>query len=1461
MYNSKYYTCEQIDQRLLDGYYDDAVAAGYTDTKAQYLAGLLKAINYSANPTLVAEKVIYNPSASGLSSKNVKAALDKLSEEIIQVGVYDVSAHNNNAVFESLQALLSSSNLSTLIPPSVRHGGMSIKFIQGSVPSSDNKYVQFRCMAQNFTTDVTQWQGVDDEPVAGSDNLVKSGAVAEFNRIPFVSDNSYVNKNIDSVISIATYSGKCVLVTAFEGQVFIVKGASADSFRLWATLDEDKKVIRCSSYISGVNTEEVTIGSTEKYICFNTSTSELENSYIYLSSGNLVGYTLNRICEIEDIAASTKSTVTTLSNKTTLLENKQNEILNVTLIDGYVVCNTIGSPINIQSSESYKYRLIKVEAGQKFTVTGVPTVYSRLWATLDADRKVLRCSEYTDSKHTEEVTIVSGEYYLVYNTSNISTKKVFKLTEGNLVGYVGSNLYNLYQKDVVHDAAISSLEGAVERNLNLSDAFSSDTVFASNGNYIVETTKISGYVGQVIRVYAGMKFLLTLRGGSGQLAYYTTDSYRLIKRQAASAVLNDYELTIEAGEEYLFLSSNTAPVTPGGELFEPKVELYSDLAYISTSNTALVKDTSEKIDCICEYYPVLSSVLPEGYTDSSSNFWSLGSLGNDWYVGGSTISIINARPIRLEKGKYLLSIKGSNQRYAIYDKHFNRKTIGVINRTLIDVTDDFVYLYVNPLISNLASLILIRLTLSYKNTILNTDDRRVIDGVNSVSKGYIDGHSVLNDTTFTNSDYTSTAYGYSTPFIPIKKGAKIDVFMWSTTSPNAVHQVAIYKDSKIVGSVYLSNVGIEGSGVTYTGAIHSNASEYKVHLPYDTFDSDGMSIKIFTADVYAKVPSMRICTYESSFVMDDSSIVKGVLSLGDFTNSISKTIPIIVEGTAGLPNAKYTIAAHLLDENRFNIRFKFRITENIINGAIAQAPSWSANTPYAAGDYVWYSGISYKCVVAHTSSSSFATANFERVYINIFQGFNAVIMATPSQGLSQYTQTYTYQDNTYTSYYGTFNGGVKFDNIANINNRKFLNNIGDFAFSVRYTGNGSSATAQNTGSAFILKVDGTQVASLDYETYDTVDKLYKAIAAVSGFEVGYNEVEDRTPQELAIFPESQLISTFYGDITGKKPGAEGAVVEQYTDNPPLLIPYAICNRWNQAEIVGIDGMVYVAVNGITSSYTMTPASNIVFGGDCGVLFKDVEIDTNGVRDAEIATNYGSNASMIVSSVTPYCMIYEGHGMVDSITDAVNYPGDEMSCSADRIQRIVEYSIAMGYVPVSLMDIVEHYKYGKSVPKKCFTFIFDDYRFSNFLNLKNRSVFTRFNLKAALAVISNQVDDITYNGNNISIEKAVSIGKNAGFECYSHTRNHRYMEGIRPSEYAAQAILDIYDGDEKGINPNILIFPYGDSNTYLLDILKFIGLEAGIDVEVGNPYCNNPYCLVRQEIGVRVTIESILSKIV
>lgn len=121
------------------------------------------------------------------------AVFDKMK---LDGGAYDVTAHNNNATFADLSALLNSENLNTLIPVAVRHGGMSIKFVQ----SSDNKYIQVRCMAQNFTTDVTQWQGVDSEPKDGSKNLVESGGIYELEEHIFISKELSIAESGQQVI-------------------------------------------------------------------------------------------------------------------------------------------------------------------------------------------------------------------------------------------------------------------------------------------------------------------------------------------------------------------------------------------------------------------------------------------------------------------------------------------------------------------------------------------------------------------------------------------------------------------------------------------------------------------------------------------------------------------------------------------------------------------------------------------------------------------------------------------------------------------------------------------------------------------------------------------------------------------------------------------------------------------------------------------------------------------------------------------------------------------------------------------------------------------------------------------------------------------------------------------------------------------------------------------------------------
>ena len=106
--------------------------------------------------TTISEKLDY-------FEPKTNAKLAELEQEVI----YDVSAHNDGAVFESLQTLLSKPNLNTLIPISVRHGGMNIRFIQGSVLSSDNKYVQYCYKGTEITgspnpfLDEFNWNPVD----------------------------------------------------------------------------------------------------------------------------------------------------------------------------------------------------------------------------------------------------------------------------------------------------------------------------------------------------------------------------------------------------------------------------------------------------------------------------------------------------------------------------------------------------------------------------------------------------------------------------------------------------------------------------------------------------------------------------------------------------------------------------------------------------------------------------------------------------------------------------------------------------------------------------------------------------------------------------------------------------------------------------------------------------------------------------------------------------------------------------------------------------------------------------------------------------------------------------------------------------------------------------------------------------------------------------------------------------
>ena len=108
--------------------------------------------NMSANDVSYDSSTQYNENTVGNKLSKLESVGNKLSKLESQV-IYDVSAHNNDASFASLSALLSAENLSTLIPTAVRCGGMTIRFVQ----NTDNKYVQYRLMTSEWSLNESDW--------------------------------------------------------------------------------------------------------------------------------------------------------------------------------------------------------------------------------------------------------------------------------------------------------------------------------------------------------------------------------------------------------------------------------------------------------------------------------------------------------------------------------------------------------------------------------------------------------------------------------------------------------------------------------------------------------------------------------------------------------------------------------------------------------------------------------------------------------------------------------------------------------------------------------------------------------------------------------------------------------------------------------------------------------------------------------------------------------------------------------------------------------------------------------------------------------------------------------------------------------------------------------------------------------------------------------------------------------
>ena len=628
-------------------------------------------------------------------------------------------------------------------------------------------------------------------------------------------------------------------------------------------------------------------------------------------------------------------------------------------------------------------------------------------------------------------------------------------------------------------------------------------------------------------------------------------------------------------------------------------------------------------------------------------------------------------------------------------------------------------------------------------------------------------------------------------------------------------QVTTDNDGKILEGTKIDGTKVINTDIEYINR-KDNLAEVGDYLQVTT-DNEGRIIEGIKKNGEKHISSFDKETKDALGATDVESIP---LLDNAFTTSLPCKVYLngVEDSTAkGDENAKYVFSLSVSDT--WIVRFKFRITENLLN---------------------------------QNKDAVIAKMGDVEIFAKVFP-------------LLQHQETYTYEGVEHTENWPTTDGGIAF-NQSTLDNFVYGRNLGQQAFSVRYIGSGSIVTLENTGSALLLVVDGT-TTTYNFSSYNNMSELFAALSNNPVLETQYIALDRRTCDELAKFGPVRLKDTFYTDTRGVGGLSELAPHE---DAAPFYLYYAVSEKWHQAEIFKRGSYIYSICDGIVKTYNATQGdSELTLGGECGVLFKDFVFADNTNLDTEYINGFP------LSSVTPYILLFVEHGMFDGPTYTITAQTTDdgmSSLTPDTLDYFYTFLDKKGYIPVTIDDVAEYCTSGKPLPKRSYVHIFDDAQWQIAFNLHFRSVLLRHGAKPTLAMVTAYPGDIYYNGEIITKEKAVGIAKNAGYSLVSHTALHRNIpRSCKPSQYIEFFDKDIRDGDERLMDASVLVYPGGDSNVYSHDVMEYLGFRIGIEVVYRNNITNlahTRFNLSRVDIGrllsatgVPVNYEMYISRIV
>ena len=396
-----------------------------------------------------ANDVSYNASTQ-YDENTVGDKLSKLNQQVI----YDVTENNDGATFDSLSELLSSENLSTLIPSTVKCGGMSIRFVN----SSDNKYVQYRYMGTETTgnpnpfINAANWQGVDDKPTAESENVLYVDMAGKRSVNLINSNTTWIDGYYINTISgdFVEYSGlstteKISVIGRTKMFFFSYTDILIDVGMSIAIYDSSNVVLYDSSsapYFSSLQHIEGYIYSVDlpenaAYVRINVKTNEKSKAFVYFV------YNSNSKISLPWLQLLDSQIPEILPNKIfsdNYIFSSENYIVQNYTEGGYIRNDGVGRTMAIVSSDSIQSAIIPCQEGDVLVVKNGQFI-------LPSDTTYSKFYYAFGSVNEPTKSVVSNNdiqnYISVYN----NLEKTFIVNVPSGCGYFYLTMADLYRAD------------------------------------------------------------------------------------------------------------------------------------------------------------------------------------------------------------------------------------------------------------------------------------------------------------------------------------------------------------------------------------------------------------------------------------------------------------------------------------------------------------------------------------------------------------------------------------------------------------------------------------------------------------------------------------------------------------------------------------------------------------------------------------------------------------------------------------------------------------------------------------------------------------------------------------------------------------------------------------------------------------------------------------------------------